>query len=64
MARRPEDRYQNVHVLLEDLRSYLQRGVLRVSEEPLSLPEPNVPLRGTDMTQVFTPAPRSDRRTP
>ncbi len=49
LARRPEDRYQCVPVILADLHSYLQRGRLATAEHGLPLPadEP-----GVEQTQV------------
>lgn len=41
LALRPEERYQTVHVILEDLRSYLQCGILRAA--PVSLPPADQP---------------------
>jgi serine/threonine-protein kinase len=40
MARRKEERYQDVGVILEDLASYERRGLLSCSENPTFLPVP------------------------
>jgi serine/threonine-protein kinase len=40
MARRKEERYQDVGVILEDLSSYERRGLLSCSENPTFLPVP------------------------
>ena len=58
MARQKVDRYQNAHVALEDLRSYLHRGLLTVSEENLSPVSLSRPRHTPERTQVFTPAPK------
>ncbi|HEX4131118.1 MAG TPA: protein kinase [Pirellulales bacterium] len=36
LALRPEDRYQDVRVVLEDLKSYMQRGLLQITDEGLA----------------------------
>lgn len=54
LARRAEDRYQNVRVIIEDFKSYVQRGLLELAidgpEEPLLAAEPS-----PDLTQDFLP---------
>jgi serine/threonine-protein kinase len=63
MARRREERYQDVGVILEDLASYESRGLLRSSESGAFMPVPAVrdadPPAGDD-TQAYVPAAPSD----
>ena len=42
MARRREERYQDVGVILEDLASYESRGLLRSSDSGAFMPVPAV----------------------
>ena len=60
LALRPEDRYQKVHILIEDLRSYLQSGLLNESEEGLLRADLTSLRLPADMTQAFPPTPGSD----
>jgi serine/threonine protein kinase len=57
MALRPEDRYQKVHIIIEDLRSYLQRGLLKVSEQSLSQAQKTSMRLPADITQALGPLP-------
>jgi serine/threonine protein kinase len=58
MARRPEDRYQDVRVILDDLKSYIHRGLLRRDERD-SLDEDRSSLEPTpDVTQAYVHLPR------
>jgi hypothetical protein len=52
LGNRREDRYQNVHVLLEDFRSYLQRGLLIASSIGLAVPNATRPNRPVDGKKV------------
>jgi serine/threonine protein kinase len=54
VALRPEDRYQDVRVILEDLNSYLQRGRLSMSLDDESA-EPASGEQRSDMTQIYLP---------
>ncbi|MDR3632296.1 MAG: serine/threonine-protein kinase [Isosphaeraceae bacterium] len=62
MNRRREDRYQTVRVILEDLRSYLQRGLLRMTESESVEDELKRSNRETEVTQIFSPSWKSDSR--
>jgi hypothetical protein len=65
LARRREDRYQTVRVILEDLRSYLQRGLLKVPENDEVDEELRRLARAGETTQLFSPswAPGTDGKT-
>ncbi|MBY0523798.1 MAG: protein kinase [Gemmataceae bacterium] len=56
MARRLEERYQDVGVILEDLASYERRGLLRCADTSTSLPVPPA-LLGNAETQAYEPPP-------
>jgi hypothetical protein len=62
MARRKEERYQEVGVILEDLMSYESRGLLRSSESGAYVPLP--PARAAEApgeeTQAYAPAAGSE----
>jgi serine/threonine protein kinase len=58
MANRREERYQNVHVLLEDLQSYIQRGLLVPSTKSLTLAARRE--RPADLTQAMIPQSEPD----
>jgi serine/threonine-protein kinase len=62
MARRPEDRYQDVGVILTDLRSYLRRGLLKISEgeRPTEGPAPRDPAPDQTLAYRRPAQPRSD----
>jgi hypothetical protein len=62
MARRPEDRYQDVGVILADLRSYLRRGLLKISEgeRPVEEPAPRDPAPDLTRAYVHLSRPRRD----
>jgi serine/threonine protein kinase len=64
MARRPEDRYQDVDVILADLRSYLRRGLLKISEgeRPAEGPAPEDP--APDLTRAYVPQSKPSATTP
>jgi len=55
VALRPEDRYQDVRVILEDLNSYLQRGRLTMPAAGESVDPSNSADRPAEMTQVYLP---------
>ena len=55
VALRPEDRYQDVRVILEDLNSYLQRGLLSIPAAGDAVDPSTAPDRPTDMTQIYLP---------
>jgi hypothetical protein len=55
LALRPEDRYQNVHIILEDLQSYLQRGLLQIAVSGLRLGTPFGRASAGNVTQAFMP---------
>jgi serine/threonine-protein kinase len=61
MARRPEDRYQDVGVILADLRSYLRRGLLKISEGERPTPEPAVLGPTPDLTRAYVHLSRPHR---
>jgi serine/threonine protein kinase len=54
VALRPEDRYQDVRVILEDLNSYLQRGRLSMSANDETIEQSPAEQRA-DMTQIYLP---------
>jgi serine/threonine-protein kinase len=56
LARRLEDRYQSVSVILADLDSYVQRGLRALGSGKLPSAEP-----AADRTQPFLPTPKPDR---
>ncbi len=56
IALRPEDRYQNVRVILEDIKSYAQRGLLKVTSSGHPLDSDTGDELAPDITQVFFPA--------
>src|SRR5262249_53183691 len=62
MARRCEDRYQDVGVILEDLASYERRGLLQFAASgsfvPLPPPTAGPPEAGTE---AYPPAAKADR---
>ncbi len=60
VALRPEDRYQDVRVAIEDLHSYIQRGLLSLSAEDDATPTSRVD-PPSDQTQAFVPAPTATR---
>jgi serine/threonine protein kinase len=66
MALRREDRYQNVHVIIEDLRSYVQSGLLEASEESLSRTEQTKKRLPAETPQAFqtTHARAEERHSP
>jgi len=53
MARRVEDRYQDVGVILADLRSYLRRGLLKILEGKGPAEEPAAPEPAPDLTRAY-----------
>jgi hypothetical protein len=53
LALRPEDRYQTVQVVLEDLRSYVQRGLLHVA--PRGVPVGSADAPDAERTQALGP---------
>ncbi len=55
VALRPEDRYQDVRVILEDLNSYLQRGRLTMSTADESTEQPATNEPPADRTQIYLP---------
>jgi hypothetical protein len=55
MARRPEERYQDVSVILEDLASYERRGLLRGADGPVQLPVEGLPSPADAETQAYQP---------
>ncbi|WP_422927112.1 protein kinase domain-containing protein [Singulisphaera sp. PoT] len=57
MARRPEERYQSALVALDDLRSYIGRGLLSTAVEDLPTLEPPSDDPTEDMTEIFFPTP-------
>ena len=59
MARQREERYQSAHVALEDLRSYLHRGLLTVSEESLTPISAARPRHSPERTQVLVAVPKA-----
>jgi serine/threonine-protein kinase len=54
MALRQEDRYQSVRVVLEDIKSYVQRGLLPISVGDHAM-EARAGELSPDITQVFRP---------
>ncbi len=56
MALRPEERYQNVRVILEDFKSYIQRGLLQISVGENVMETSTGNELPSDVTQVFRPA--------
>jgi hypothetical protein len=56
MALRPEDRYQSVRVILEDVKSYVQRGLLPVSVGDNLMETRTLTEVSPDVTQVFQPS--------
>ncbi len=64
LANRKEDRYQNVPVLLEDLRSYLQRGLLIASSASLAMPNATRANRPVDRMRLVSSAADQDQQTP
>jgi hypothetical protein len=62
LARRREERYQDVGVIIEDLASYEGRGLMRSSESGAFMPVPAVrdaePLTG-GTTMAYVPAAES-----
>jgi serine/threonine-protein kinase len=58
MARRREERYQEVSVILEDLASYERRGLLHCSEErAFGMAPPAARLNADQGTEAFLPPP-------
>ncbi len=55
MALRPEDRYQNVRVILEDMKSYAQRGLLKIALVGNAPDARSADELSPDITQVFRP---------
>jgi serine/threonine protein kinase len=58
---RPEDRYQSAHVALEDLRSYLERGLLKSLDPETSLGSKSDSWFATPATMMFSPEANDDR---
>lgn len=56
LANKPVDRYQSVDVILEDLESYVRRGLLAASNKGLPLDRPTRQMPQPEMTQAFTPS--------
>jgi serine/threonine protein kinase len=55
VALRPEDRYQDVRVILEDLNSYVQRGRLTMAADDESAEQSASAEPPADMTQMYLP---------
>lgn len=60
LARRPEDRYQNVRVILEDVKSYVQRGLLQIADGEKMLESRTMTELPIDVTQVLRTTPPSN----
>jgi predicted amino acid-binding ACT domain protein len=59
MARRPEERYQEVGVVLDDLTSYERRGLLRSADGSTPLPRPAA-ATGEARTEAYRPTDGTD----
>jgi len=62
LARFIEDRYQSVKVILEDLDSYVQRGLLTLGPNKMSATATASCEPPADRTQPFVPTPKPERR--
>src|SRR5262249_35752120 len=57
MARKREERYQEVGVILEDLASYERRGLLKPAEAPAFVPGAPAWQQPGEATQAYVPPP-------